>query len=715
MRFNYGRLGEQPAAGLIGAAITNPIDLTASSGSFVKSDDSSTFHSPEPGSDLPVIRETNDSIDSSVSYGRMDARESYNEKLLGVDSPSWTHASIGQNQSYVIGALTSSRHEETNLNLQTSGTQFYSKEQSLLRYTGKKTASLDDLIGGKDGTYRDVITPDGYPQQNGAAVYPACSTFLAGTGTLCELTGDFIDAPSGRLTSSPYAPAVFTIDIPVSGRLVDIKVWVELIHVSSSAPTDIYEPLAGLSLALRSPNVHFRSCYPIANDPKFQKWSAPGESIFDNASAWDDGSPPRLFSSTYLLWEGACNVGVNPSLETFAGSIPALERSRYPTFNNDRSIRVVFTDGSSIPNPRHLQDNVSVSGNFVGSPNESFGLTSAWGAQKAWTSDTAVSDPNSAAGSPPSGWLTGPAKTADTNEWPTTGSNYGAITMRPVYPMLDDLYEIKRVSSDSTFSYITGSVTSTLAPIASTEFGNSYRGSGASAAYVKRFNDARDWRGFRPGLRGTEIQGRWMLYVGATPNSGEEWQVSKLYFRQFRLELTYEKWAEGAIVNRAGSPLTAQRPGPKLLCLLSGSGQMNEWSFQTQSFFNGPGRNYYINEVYTTIPEKAGLGRTFGVTANTGTFREENYALLYRLTGSLADISGSVPSWLFSAPGGMPQIPESSASLVPVSAESTPPRTNDFVVENASPPKILRDASYEIHPPLKRTQIAHLFVSSSTR
>jgi hypothetical protein len=57
--------------------------------------------------------------------------------------------------------------------------------------------------------------------------------------------------------------------------------------------------------------------------------------------------------------------------------------------------------------------------------------------------------------------------------------------------------------------------------------------------------------------------------------------------------------------------------------------------------------------------------RTSGVVLNTGTFDQNNYALICRLTGALADLSGSAPGWLLNNQFGMPVIPLSSASLVP--------------------------------------------------
>src|SRR5690606_16763825 len=159
--------------------------------------------------------------------------------------------------------------------------------------------------------------------------------------------------------------------------------------------------------------------------------------------------------------------------------------NKYPCWQRDRSMRTIFSDGAAVSNPRHIKD-PSPSLNYVGSPNAGRGFNNAYGFDVPWTSESEISGANtySDAGSPPVGWLTGPGGTNDVNEWPTTGVNYGADYLKPLYPLLDPLFQRKR-------------------------YGDVPRRPNTGSALF----DPGSWTGFRPGLYGTEASGTWYLLI----------------------------------------------------------------------------------------------------------------------------------------------------------------------------------------------------------
>ncbi len=260
--------------------------------------------------------------------------------------------------------------------------------------------------------------------------------------------------------------------------------------------------------------------------------------------------------------------------------------------------------------------NPSAAENYVGSPNAGVGLNNPWGATTYWTSSI---------GSPPPGWLNGPGGTAAANEWPTTGSNLGAVYLKPHYPMLDAI-EIKIPEAGPGVLYPT--------------------------EYDTRPVDYTKSVARREGLRGTEISGTWKLLLSG--DCGDIDDYYPLYFKQVRLEITYEEHGSPENIRM----MSQVRPGRR----------GNEVLYSTTGVLGGALTTASFN-VNVSRDEHAEISRTFGIGLNTGSMLQANYALLYRLTGTLADISGTTPGWLLDNEFGMPRIPISSASLVEASSE----------------------------------------------
>ncbi len=669
----------------------------------------------------PAVLSSSVLIEGSISKGRGYERRKYNSILLGqqasaigrtpfpspsvmdvgltgaFESPSWTHASVGFNQAFVGTSLSSSNYENVIFNTFTSGTQAletsavpasatlrYSKETRFATLMVKKTASVSDIV---------IRSGSWVPK-----------SFSVGTGCLfSQVSGVAEDAlvPSegGSKVSSVWAPASILIPVTGSGKLVDIKVWIELVQASSSG--DPY-PLGNLGIALRSPNLTWGNAHPIRNDPNLIRiYTSPGDTFsflagthegFRRMYAGTGSNVNRFYRDTFLLWEGpaifdSVSDGNDPPGGGFDGG--AFIR-RYPVWQRDRGMRTVFSDGSPVLNPRHLT-NTSPSGNFIGSPNAGVGRNSAFGSDVPWTSDRSVTGSTTffANGSPPAGWLTGPGGAADVNEWPTTGVNYGTNTIRPVYPFLDPLVCKKRVTSDASPS--SGSTNQTVP--------ESYRPD--------------IWAGTRPGLRGTEVNGTWELLLVAGGSLIDN-PVPNFYFRQVRLELTVEtpSYTRSSRYTRRRQPIRSSAEVQRLVSTISGSDAALYPPFVTTAL---AGWDYWLTDIYTPVDEAGEIGRSFGVTPNSGSVRSDS-ALLYRLTGSLADISGSTPGWLFTGQGGMPIIPESSATLVarvpePIGSFSF----SDFIQprRDLDLPQRLSDIASDVNPQLRLRDLAAAFVSSS--
>lgn len=692
----------RPAASFIGGSLTkvsptkpkvnfstknfNLVTVTGSVMGYVQSNTSSLSFAQD-ASGLPVLTTSSISVRESISFGRQYEKRKYNSILLGnsatepvgakrysavtqdlnltgsFESPSWTHSSVGFNQSFVANSLTSSYVETKSLNYYLSGTEsvettavpasfplFYSKSSRLQTITVKRKASAADTIV----PYSGVLVP---------------TTFAAGTGSLINIiTGSNI-APH---VSWADQPAMFQIDVPVSGKLVDIKVWLEVVHVSSSGK---FFPLGMLIASLRSPNVRWGNAHAIRNDEDFIRSvkDVPGATAFYN---------PEILRNSYLLWEGTGFITSFGPTESGTSPSGSVDVARYPSWQKDRSMRTIFTDGSPTPNPRHLYSEMSPSGNYIGAPNSALSMNSAYGNNVPWTSDASVFPATGtymAAGSPPKGWLSGPASTANSDEWPTTGSNYGAETIRPVYPLLDTVYCKKDIVDPLAFQ---------------------------AAQPLVGFPIYQDrWRGFRPGLRGTEISGTWTLMLANSSAFQLSTDAMDTYFRQVRLEITYEShsYTKPTKIRRSDNGASSIKPGPYQIFAISGTDAIGH-----------PGIDYYKSRVFTDFPVDANIRRTYGIKLNTGSFSNSDYSLLYRLSGSLSEISGTAPGWLLNNRFGMPMIPESSSSLVEIVKQPIVSAPVADVLKLSSvfdSPKKLSDVVKSINPDKSIATLAINFVS----
>lgn len=717
LRFARGPKFGSPAAGFIGGGPivrsrpsldTNArADTVQMSGSVMRS--------------LATTAATSSLLDGSISQGRLYERGKLNAVLLGrpafsvgarpfpsptttdssptgsFESPSWTHSSVGFNQAFVGLSLSSSRYEDLVLNSFTSGSELleqtavpasaklhYSKETRFRTVTVKKTASLLDTA---------VRSGSWVP-----------SSFVAGSGALfSSVTGvaDFLVSGEGTFKdSSPWAPASILIPVNESGRIRDIRVWVEWVYVSQSGDP---LPLGGIGMSLRSPNLAWGNAHPIRNDPNLLRiYTSPGQTFSLLATteqrrryfAGTGSAVDSFYRDSFLLWEGIAIFDSNNASNspTFLGGLDGGQfMSNFPCWNNDRGMRTIFCDGAATPNPRH--NNGPTSGNFGGSPNAGVGRNNAFGSNVPWTSDSSQGGAATflAAGSPPTGWLSGPGGTAGANEWPTTGVNYGANLIRPIYPLLDPLVQKKQYTG----------VPVPMGP------------DGFAAPDVSALENFRPgiWAGSRPGLRGTEASGTWELLLlaggGASSNV-----VPNMYFRQVRLEFLLETPTYTRVDRfvRRRSPRLAS---PQIVSSISGS----DSAFFPFGFTNSrAGWDFWVNDTYAVSDTGGEIGSSFGIGQLTGSRSTADSALIYGLSGSLAGLVGSNPSWLFSGPGGMPVIPESSASLVPIVIEPIrsmpfsdvlqPRRSLDF-------PQRLAEVASDANPQMSLRDLASGFLSSS--
>ena len=242
--------------------------------------------------------------------------------------------------------------------------------------------------------------------------------------------------------------------------------------------------------------------------------------------------------------------------------------------------------------------------------------------------------------SPPPGWLTGPGGTAAVNEWPTTGSNLGPNDIQPVYPMLDDIY-VEKIFDQPTLTS-----NQNILP----EVHNKIIG-------------------FRPGLRGTEINGRWTLMIAnSSMISGSEvvgHPRAGFWFRQARLEFIVDEGQEIREMipshSRRFMKKRPFKPGRHRVAIMSGS----------SSWDTG------INYVYTNVPEDH--GRSFGISDISGS---ADVAVFSRLSDAFSEklsLSGnldSVQRTFLSNDFGTPFIPISSGS---VETPAVNPLTSDEI------------------------------------
>lgn len=597
------------------------------------------------------LQESDQDIYSSVSYGLVHARNAVAYTAsFSPDPPSWTQDHIGTNQACVMTVLSSSRHEQQVLNCFLSGSEAF--EVTAVPASGNVYYGKEDWF--RTVTYRSTSShPQGLVNDDkGSEVSQA-----VGTGTLVSST------------ASNAAPKKFFFSVNETGFIQNIRVWIEIVHGTGSG----YEPpLKCLGIALRSPNVRWGASHPIHIDPSIAKrFPVTG---FPNAELSYTVSPINdFYRDTFIIWEG---------YRAFTSGSEALLEGVYPTWNHDCDMRTVFEDGSPHANPRHIHAvGSSVWGNVVGSPNASGSLVgNAVGANVPWTTDVnsgLVGNANNRApGSPPPGWLLG-GSVAGPNEWPTTGSNIGAATIRPLYPFLDDVVVYKKDH-------------------------------GHDGLLDTNFPNWQNWRGFRPGLRNTQMSGTWEVHFITTLSGSFSTLAvpTPTFVRQVRLEFEYSNGLPPAR-DHYPRPSTPSRPGEAYKTYFSGSDGFDSDVFP----------DFGLNEMRTVVGGECAWGRSFGLSTNTASFQAGDTALFWRLSGALADIVGESPSWIIGF-NGMPMIPSSTSSMVPASSQAfaTGSSTNPLSVLN---PRLrlgtdrLSAASARILPRLTLEEYAIQFSSGS--
>lgn len=232
---------------------------------------------------------------------------------------------------------------------------------------------------------------------------------------------------------------------------------------------------------------------------------------------------------------------------------------------------------------------------------------------------------------------------ASDNEWPTRGRNLGPATIKPVMPLLDDIYTETMYRDPISYSNDPLSRTGGVLGVRST------------------MDSSVILRGFRPGLRGAEINGKWRLVVKIPSDVAQGgYRYEGYYFRQWRLELTFRqgKRPVGTTLlsktRRHERSSSGYKPGFRLIHVMSGA--------RVFPFHHGV-EKYYVaeNEEY---------GRTVGITSNTGSVND--FAVFTRVTGTLADrLTGSAGffSSFLGNEFGTPYLPISSGSGIPPASQ----------------------------------------------
>jgi hypothetical protein len=636
-------------------------------------------------------------VSGNVNTRRGPQRKLYDGLLLGSDvntMPSWTQYFVGKRDAYVVSECSSTNHEITRLNAYLSGTEdvdgnddvfplYYSKNNRFRYLSYKLSASA--LL---------PINPPDLEQ------FPFVASATIVDGGNPNYRSVYVAASGCYRNYSVFNPAVFSLDVPDYGKIRDIRVWVEFVHDvcpatgaygihgnDGSYSGSVSQGLQNVQVALRSPNVSFKYAHPLWNDPKvtnFLKYPNPAVTGSNNQFGTKYQVVPSLLCGTYLLWAGhACEQDLSFALGVESGSLfsytgSTVDRS-YSEYDTDLHIRTVFWDGSATPNPRDLsplylnandqdpgkpsgisgsmcnwpktdtpsQKWFALNGNSLTATGVTTGTMGSRGISVPWFDDINVSRgklapftmnatsswpyPTGTWGfSPPPGWLTGPGGTANTNEFPTTGSQFGPDTIQSVYSLLDDVY-VKKIVDDVQVT-----------------------ASNPDMPYNRP-----QIMGFRPGLKGSEIHGRWQLLIGnradfdanvgmvGRPRAG-------FWFRQLRLEFIVDtnEGVDQFISSRRRrfkkSSGVYGKEGKKRFKILSGSAQ---WD---------------IGVNYEFVEQKPEYGRTIGITSLTGTYFD-SFAVFSRPTGSLADrLSGSGDFFTkyLSNEFGTPYIPISSGSGV---------------------------------------------------
>lgn len=391
-------------------------------------------------------------------------------------------------------------------------------------------------------------------------------------------------------------------------------------------------------------------------------------------------SPP---GANDLVPYGDINSGTLYLLNLPGGSYPNGFSPFYAEWDSDIDMRTVFWDGSPIPNPRDLSSlyqtpsdvNPGTGGALYGYTlsASAFPYSGSTAARALWFNSpncqalqlataslgpqglgTTYSDYNPTPGGFGFPWFfdprinTGSLKNRGTNNWlatgapagwlssasagipapgpgefPTsTGSNLGPANIRAVYPILDDVYVQKMY--DEPYAGLQSTIGG-LAQVVQPIFGT------FPTSHAKIV-------GFRPGLRGTEVHGKWQLMIGVSAdfdalNGMLGNQRAGIWFRQFRLEFILDQGVETvdfypSKTQRFKKPTYVPvRDGKRRVQIISGSA---EWDIGTNFVFTQQNPTY---------------GRFIGIMDSTGS--NADFAVFTRMTGVLADqlsVSSSLPS-----------------------------------------------------------------------
>lgn len=487
------------------------------------------------------------------------------------------------------------------------------------------------------GTY---LTSSGmsWPPASGTAI-----SLLSWVPLSSSLKGVYVN-------NTVYDPFYVNVPVTASGKIKDIRVWVELIHDTRLA-TGTDQGLQGLAIALRSPNTAFYSCHPLWNNPQVASFSINGDPSVTGTWA----KPPVLYQNSYLLWAGrGVDDGVRLALQDTRYS------ASYHTFDTDLDMRTIFWDGSSVKNPRDLTalyPNASDTspgaplpyGNIVGTVNyqsPTYGLvtkrvlpTASLTAALGTGSLTCSSVPwflEDRSGTVP-GALSGttysntPAPTVWADSY---GAQIGAINIQPVYSLLDDVYVSK----------------ATVDPLSIASF---------------RLSPTTQIIGFRPGLRNTELSGTWQVGIGTAAdhmyaNGYTANALAGVWVRRVKIEAI----ADVSASTETFTPSTARR--------YLRSTNVRQEGYNRVAIMSGAS-SWDVGLNYVTFFQSPEYGRTVSITDQTASV--DTYAVLSFITGILyAQLSASgivSPSWFLRGNSfGTPYIPDSSMSLGTGTAEA---------------------------------------------
>ena len=165
-----------------------------------------------------------------------------------------------------------------------------------------------------------------------------------------EVKGVYLNRPT-------YSPSRISVPAAETGKIRDIRAWVEFLHdYRKPAEVSAFEDfgLQGTQISIRSPNTNFRSAHPLWNGDQNLAFPLRTNSAIVNSTGTFGTrytGVPELLRNSYLLWEGhGANDGLLDSLSPNPAGVSAFNHE----FDHDLDMRTVFWDGSSINNPRDI-------------------------------------------------------------------------------------------------------------------------------------------------------------------------------------------------------------------------------------------------------------------------------------------------------------------------------------------------------------------------